>query len=764
MKEKSIKLKFFMLIVPVSVIILVLVFIFSIYKKQSLVDMEVKKAQKALIFNLEQKLDKKLDVGLTNAVSLTTNLVLIEALKQNDREKAAKVIKSIGLQYKNNTNFKGIKVHIHDNQLKSFLRSWKIDKYGDDLSFRTNIKSVQDTKKAKVLFELGKSGLFIRGIVPIIENNKLLGSLEFMQGVGSVSRDFEKENKNYIMLLTPKALQIAKGAVANKKVDKYVVLNNKYFSQKTVDFAKSINFENMFKTGYDINDKYFSTFSTIKNSQGDIIAYNIVGQPKTFIDKKISNLNELVYTFLAVMVFIVILINIVVTLGMKNIILKPLDKLHSGMDDFFGFINREKQTVDTIDVKSMDEIGQMVQAINDNIEKTKITFDKNNLVLQNTIQVVNSVKSGILTDRITQKTTDPELEKLTTLINQMLEELNNNIGKDINKILNVLDIFSKDDYTANIEAPSGKIEHAIIGLRKKLNDMLLGNKRLGLILLQNADELTTSVDTLYNASNKEAATLEETAAIIGEIAQNLKITTNDANKMLILAKESNSSAIQGKELSTKTSIAMDDINEKVTTIHDAISVIDQIAFQTNILSLNAAVEAATAGEAGKGFAVVAQEVRNLATRSAEAASEIKSIVEAATSKANEGKAISFKLSESFQTLDDKISQTTALVQNVTETSNNQLKVVQQLDEDMSSIDSSSQQNASVAGIANQIAIETKEIATSVVNKANSQNFEGRDDIKVRKAVRDESFNGAEKRRVMHKAKEIKMDIETTYHR
>ncbi len=97
------------------------------------------------------------------------------------------------------------------------------------------------------------------------------------------------------------------------------------------------------------------------------------------------------------------------------------------------------------------------------------------------------------------------------------------------------------------------------------------------------------------------------------------------------------SSNDGEKLANKTNIAMDEINTQVKAINESISIIDQIAFQTNILSLNAAVEAATAGEAGKGFAVVAQEVRNLANKSTEAAKKIKDLVELANQKANEGK-------------------------------------------------------------------------------------------------------------------------------
>merc|ERR1711879_104182 len=124
----------------------------------------------------------------------------------------------------------------------------------------------------------------------------------------------------------------------------------------------------------------------------------------------------------------------------------------------------------------------------------------------------------------------------------------------------------------------------------------------------------------------------------------------------------------------------DDIDTQVHSINEAITVIDQIAFQTNILSLNAAVEAATAGEAGKGFAVVAQEVRNLASRSAEAAKEIKHLVEDANIKANEGKQISDKMIKGYASLNESISKTIELIEDISNSSKEQQSGILQIND------------------------------------------------------------------------------------
>jgi methyl-accepting chemotaxis protein len=188
---------------------------------------------------------------------------------------------------------------------------------------------------------------------------------------------------------------------------------------------------------------------------------------------------------------------------------------------------------------------------------------------------------------------------------------------------------------------------------------------------------------------------------------------------------------QGEELANKTTTAMDEINTQVNLVTQAISVIDNIAFQTNILSLNAAVEAATAGEAGKGFAVVAQEVRNLANRSAEAAKEIKDIVEGATLKANEGKDIASRMIEGYKGLNNSIEQTINLISDVEMSSKEQLLGIEQINDAVNQLDQQTQQNAMIASQTNDIAVGTDEIAKLVVEDANQKEFEGKNEVKAK---------------------------------
>ncbi len=206
------------------------------------------------------------------------------------------------------------------------------------------------------------------------------------------------------------------------------------------------------------------------------------------------------------------------------------------------------------------------------------------------------------------------------------------------------------------------------------------------------------------------------------------------------------SAYDGEKLANQTTVAMDEINTQVNLINDAISIIDQIAFQTNILSLNAAVEAATAGEAGKGFAVVAAEVRNLANRSAEAAKEIKTIVENATKKANQGKDIATNMIDGYKQLNENINQTINLISDIEMSSKEQLSGIEQINDAVNSLDRQTQQNAAIASQTHDVAVLTDEIAKLVVSDANAKEFIGKAEVKGKKDFTQKSNFSSNKKR------------------
>jgi len=446
------------------------------------------------------------------------------------------------------------------------------------------------------------------------------------------------------------------------------------------------------------------------------------------IEEQLEAAQSLNLTIIGSIFVLGIIILIILHIFFDILVLRPLDSLQSGLDGFFKYLNKETSTVNPIAISKYDEIGSMSHVINQNIQNATTTIKIDNDFIDEVKVMVEQVKEGHLSNRFQNPISTPNLEELRVRFNEMLESLNQNICNETNDLLNVLDSFSQQDFTNKIQNDEGKIATQLNELGSLISAVLKENKKNGLTLDNSAHELLNNVETLNNSSTHTAAQLEETAAALEEMTGNIRANGENIANMTNYANELSSSASEGESMAKRTTVAMDEINEQVTAINDSITVIDQIAFQTNILSLNAAVEAATAGEAGKGFAVVAQEVRNLASRSAEAAKEIKDLVENANKKANEGKSIADGMIDGYNGLNNNISQTLQLIENVSDASKEQQIGIEQINDAVNALDKQTQQNASVASNAQNIAQHTSTIAKRIVQNANDKEFDGKDSV------------------------------------
>ncbi len=431
----------------------------------------------------------------------------------------------------------------------------------------------------------------------------------------------------------------------------------------------------------------------------------------------------------------------------KKTIIQPIEEFQKGLLGFFAYLNKQRDDVEEININTKDEIGMMSMNVNKNIQKTKLLIEDEKVLISKTLVLLKELELGNLSQRIEVKTSDSSLNELANLLNKMAD----NFEFNIDSVLKVLDEYTHYNYLNKIDTKNTKAHLKQLGtglnsLGDSITEMLKYNKRIGLTLNSSSATLLNNVETLNISSNSAATSLEETAAALEEITSTIINNNQSISQMSTYASSLTQSTKNGQDLANKTMQSMDEINEQVISINDAITVIDQIAFQTNILSLNAAVEAATAGEAGKGFAVVAQEVRNLATRSAEAAKEIKELVNSANIKAAEGKTVSQSMINGFSKLNENISKTLNLIEDISNSSKEQQSGIEQINSAVSQQDQQTQKIALAASETYNIAIDTSGISKKIVDSVNEKEFIGKDEIQDRrKSSLSLNYQGSERR-------------------
>ncbi len=453
----------------------------------------------------------------------------------------------------------------------------------------------------------------------------------------------------------------------------------------------------------------------------DYLAKNTDSQ----IEKEVSAGRTLMFSMtLANIIFIIL--NVFFISFFNTSISRGIDKIYIGIEQFMRYLNREINELEYIQLNTRGELGKLASMVNSNIDRINGDLEKDLLCVGEAAITLDKFEKGYYSCRVRSSAANPQVSTLAKTINKMLDT-QQRINTDI---LRVLGEYTNYNYmnTINSNDIQGELKKLVDGINSlggAITSMLIENKHNGETLLSGSNQLTKNVDELNRASNDAAARLEETAAAVEEITGNINHSTQNVIKMSNYANELTISASQGEKLANQTVSSMDDINSQVSAINEAIAIIDQIAFQTNILSLNAAVEAATAGEAGRGFAVVAAEVRNLASRSAEAANEIKAIVASATLKSNQGKEIAGEMIKGYSNLNENIGSTLSLIKDVENSAKEQKIAMEQIADAINSLDKQTQINANIANQTNEIASDTSVLASNVVSAVSTKQFRGK---------------------------------------
>ena len=381
-------------------------------------------------------------------------------------------------------------------------------------------------------------------------------------------------------------------------------------------------------------------------------------------DELLEDLNSLAYASVGVLV-VVLILGLLLSLYLSSYLLKIILKLKTGLLSFFDLLNHKTNKAQPIEITSKDEFGQMAELINKNTKAIEDGMKDQSIFIQKANTFVNEIKDGNYEASLEADTNNPALNQLKSTFKDLQLALKNAISSNGKDVLDLLNTYKNQDFTKRLD-DDGKIASGINSLGIEISKMLNDNLNQAQVLEEKAKLLASSVSKVASSANTQANSLQESAAAVEQMSSSMNA------------------------ISQKTA----DVIRQSDEIKNIITIIRDIADQTNLLALNAAIEAARAGEHGRGFAVVADEVRKLAERTQKSLGEIEANTNVLAQSINE-------MSESIR---------------------EQSEGINMINQSVAQIDHLTKENVAIANQANSVTSEVDEMAKAIVEDVRKKKF------------------------------------------
>ena len=560
----------------------------------------------------------------------------------------------------------------------------RLEEKNEIVSEINSIRSNVDQKSGNDLISritkiLRKEVIAINGYSDKLEPS-LVDDLKRIIIVGEIKESFGILRATLNGVFTKKSISkedynkvVALNSVINKFMQDFDDYNPKEFSdefdaiaRKKADFIDAMNIiKNVVATedvSYDAAS-WFSKISVTIDAMRELELKLLDNMQKDARRIKGDANTELIISSIVIAICILLMLLVSTLIG-KNLI-SGIDQTKNGLVRFFDFLNYKSNKAEFLDRSGSDEIGQMSALINENIKQIEANLSEQNNFIKEANTFVNQIGKGNYVAQLNADTSNPALSQLKQTFKDLQIALKHAIAENGDDVLNLLESFKKQDFTKRLE-DDGKMAVGINALGEEIAKMLRANLDQAHVLEEKAESLSRSMKELTQGANIQASSLQESAAAVEQMSSSMNA------------------------ISQKTS----DVIRQSDEIKNIITIIRDIADQTNLLALNAAIEAARAGEHGRGFAVVADEVRKLAERTQKSLTEIEANTNVLAQSINE-------MSESIK---------------------EQSEGINMINQSVAQIDTLTKENVVIVNKANEVTSDVDDMAKAIVNEVRKSKF------------------------------------------